>query len=539
MLMLGVLCAIVPDATAQKQPDVVKRESSLGVSFVSVPGTTVLFSVWETRLSDYEAFVRDSSYAWTYKPHFAQKPDEPVVGVNLQDAIAFCNWLTNNERTAGLINSSQSYRLPTNEEWDAAVNLFRGRKSQAAMEEKVQDERTFPWGLQWPPPPKVANYAEHEIPGYQDGFQFTAPVGNFVPTQEGLFDLAGNVWEWVWDREVRALPVGSLRGGSWAYFRPECLASAYRYEVPAELRAPTIGFRCVFDDRQRTATILADAETLRQEASQKRQQEMKPGVDPKEVAAMQKRLLETSSKTPTPDATLLKPAVKGSPFVNTLGQEFVPVEGVGVLVGKFEVRVSDYEKFVSAEGRAWGRKPPFLIGDVQDHPAVGLTWDDATAFCAWMTKKDRDAGLLPQGASYRLPMDAEWSILTGMPPETGADPAARNGGNKLHFPWGNDLWTPPASSVNIDSEKTPPYRDSFSYTSPVGSFSANALGIHDLGGNAAEWCQDEWPGSPVERVFRGGSWLSSTKESLLSSARGHLQAGGARPDLGFRCVIAF
>ena len=129
--------------------------------------------------------------------------------------------------------------------------------------------------------------------------------------------------------------------------------------------------------------------------------------------------------------------------------------------------------------------------------------------------------------------------MTGMPKETGADPAARHLGNKVHYPWGNDGWPPSTGSVNIDSEKTPPYRDQFSYAAPVGSFAPNNLGIHDLGGNAAEWCVDPWPGAPEERVLRGGSWLSSDKNLLLSSARGHMLKSLTRSDVGFRCVIEF
>lgn len=130
--------------------------------------------------------------------------------------------------------------------------------------------------------------------------------------------------------------------------------------------------------------------------------------------------------------------------------------------------------------------------------------------------------------------------MADVPGETGATPAERHLTNKLHFPWGNDLWPPPPSSVNIDSDKVVPiYRDSHSYTAPVGSFDPNSKGIHDLGGNVAEWCNDAWPDAPEDRVVRGGSWLVAEKQSLLSSARGHSVKGAVRNDLGFRCVLQF
>jgi formylglycine-generating enzyme required for sulfatase activity len=534
LLFFNVLSAQNPALVLDK-PHV----SSQGVTFVPMPGTTVMFATWETRVADYEEFVKESNYAWSYKPHFNQTGDHPAVGVNLQDAIAYCNWLTTKERKAERIDSNQSYRLPSNEEWDAAINLTKARKTDAGIDDKVQDERVFPWGLDWPPPKRFANFAAQEIPGYEDGFDYTAPVGQFPPSGEGLFDLSGNVWEWVWDRKLQALPVGGLRGGSWAYFRSECLTSAYRYEVPAELRAPTIGFRCVFEDRRRTAVILADQKIKREtEAKQKQVSMAQTDIDPKEVAAMREKLKDGGTATVSTDVSKLAPAVTGQPFKNSLGMDFVPMSGKEWLAGKFEVRAQDYEAFLRATDGDWVKKPAFLNSGVQ--PAVGVSWKNAMAFCEWLTEEDRKLKIIPPTASYRLPTDQEWSAMADQPEETGATAAERHLGNKLHFPWGNDLWPPVANSVNIESDKVvPTYRDAFSYTGPVGSFEPNSKGIHDLGGNAAEWCADEWATGDNQRVIRGGSWLFSEKESLLSSFRGHLGIEGARNDLGFRCVLQF
>ena len=69
------------------------RKSTLGMRFVSVPGTTVLFSVYETRVGEWNQFLRARKYPWTFEPHFKQDENHPVVGVNLQDAIAFVKGL--------------------------------------------------------------------------------------------------------------------------------------------------------------------------------------------------------------------------------------------------------------------------------------------------------------------------------------------------------------------------------------------------------------------------------------------------------------
>ncbi|MGV3660311.1 MAG: formylglycine-generating enzyme family protein, partial [Prosthecobacter sp.] len=274
--------------------------SSLGMKFVSVPGTTVLVAVWETRVSEWTQFLKERRYPWSFQTHFTQSPEHPVVGVNLQDAVAFCNWLTETEREGKTLTTVQSYRLPTPDEWDAAVGLARGRKkSSLTAEDRMLDDRVYPWGDMWPPPPKTANYAEGEIPGHNDGYAHTAPVGSFPPSPEGVFDLAGNVWEWTQPVEIRATPTGVLRGGSWAYFRPECLASAYQYVVPVDLRAPTIGFRVVFDDKRRTASLLAASDADRKKELDSRMQALAENrkVDTAAVEELRKKMQSKGGQT--------------------------------------------------------------------------------------------------------------------------------------------------------------------------------------------------------------------------------------------------
>jgi Sulfatase-modifying factor enzyme 1 len=98
--------------------------NSLGMKFVPVPSTKVLFSVWDTRVQDFEKFVKDTGYdamggmlslgnlGWqnfgaTWKdPGFAQGPTYPAVGVSWMDAEAFCKWLTTLERNSGVAGSN-------------------------------------------------------------------------------------------------------------------------------------------------------------------------------------------------------------------------------------------------------------------------------------------------------------------------------------------------------------------------------------------------------------------------------------------------
>lgn len=529
-----------PEANQNVKP----HANSLGTRFVSVPGTTVMVAVWETRLSEWNEFLRQKKFPWSYQPHFQQTPEHPVVGVRLQDALAFCNWLTETEREKKLIDGSQSYRLPTPDEWDAAVGLARGRKKIGlTAEDRLQDDRVFPWGQDWPPPAKAANLADTEIPGYKDGYVYTAPVGSFAPSEQGLFDLAGNVWEWTQPLEIRAQPTGILRGGSWAYFRAECLASSYQYVVPVDLRAPTIGFRCVFEDRRRTAGLLAAAETEKKQAIEQNMKTLAESrkVDTSAIEELRKKMQSKGGDDALPDPSSLKPAkADGSSFLNALGMRFVPfADNAGALICATETSVRDYDAWMRDTSRAWGGKPSWLLGG--NHPAAGVSWEDATAFCAWLTERDRASKLIPATASYRLPSDLEWSAAAGLKNESGADPAARHLGDKKHYPWtpkANE-WKPPALSANLDASKIPGTADSYSYTAPVNSSRPNAIGIYELGGNVAEWCSDVWPGSAEERVIRGGSWLGFDKEALLTSARLHALKNATRADLGFRVVLDF
>ena len=82
--------------------------------------------------------------------------------------------------------------------------------------------------------------------------------------------------------------------------------------------------------------------------------------------------------------------------------EFVPLgEGTSVLIGRYEVRARDYDKWLRATGRVWEGKPAFLIGG--ETAAASVSQENAKQFCGWLTLEDRSDGLIPAGAVYRLP----------------------------------------------------------------------------------------------------------------------------------------
>jgi formylglycine-generating enzyme required for sulfatase activity len=524
------------------------HENRLGQRFVAIPGTTVQFATFETRVQDFKAFTQATKHAWDFTPHFPQDADHPAVGVSLMDALAFCHWLTETERAAGKLNSAQLYRLPTDSEWSAAAGVARARRPGAALtaEETLGDQRRFPWGLMWPPPAGAGNLAEGDIPNYTDPYRHTAPVGQFSASADGLFDLTGNVWEWTSEpatEPTSTSSVGHLRGGSWAYFNEETLRSSYVYEVPPNLRAATVGFRLVFEDRQRTARLIAESKNLKAAELEAQRAQMlgaaQTGATPEEVLAMQKRIagsLSSPAADALPNPATLTPAQPGTAHTNTLGMTLQPLPGSKTLLGQTEVTARQYELYLKATAQTWADKPTHVA--TPDHPVAGIPWLTAHAFCDWLTRSQQAAGLIPAGARYRLPTDTEWSAAAGLDDEPGADPQARSGQITDHFPWTPaSAWPPPLRAANLDAPKIPGFDDAHAYTCAVALNNANKLGFHELGGNVAEWCADAWPGAPDDRVYRGGSWLSSERAELLTSKRNHAPKEAARGNVGFRCAL--
>ena len=225
--------------------------NSLGMKFARVGD--VRFSIHLTTRMNFEAFATATgleSDAWK-NPGFKQTPDHPVVNVTWREADAFCKWLTEKERKTGLLKAGETYRLPTDAEWSKAVGL--PAEIGATPEDRdmgVQD--VYPWGKQWPPPADAGNYAGGEsqseipIPRFNDGFPNTSPVGKFRVNAFGLYDMGGNVWQWVsdsWNTEDRGK---TLRGASWYNGAiPLALLSSCRIHSTPDTFHDTYGFRIV------------------------------------------------------------------------------------------------------------------------------------------------------------------------------------------------------------------------------------------------------------------------------------------------------
>lgn len=233
-----------------------------------------------------------------------------------------------------------------------------------------------------------------------------------------------------------------------------------------------------------------------------------------------------------------------SPWTNSLGMRFVPVPGTEALFSVWETRNRDYRAF----------KPTHNSGSFENHglndddqPAVMVSWDDARAFCEWLTREERQRGAISSRRAYRLPLDWEWSVAVGLNEPRGGLPVEKDGKTPGVFPWGAQ-WPPPKGAANLWDHtfaSTFPgrgglegYDDGFAVSAPVGSFAPNRLGLHDLGGNVEEWCEDWYDTTQLYRVLRGGTWNSGDPdEGVLSSSRMFINSDHAFMLGGFRVVL--
>ncbi len=175
--------------------------------------------------------------------------------------------------------------------------------------------------------------------------------------------------------------------------------------------------------------------------------------------------------------------------------------------------VYDLPSFNMDLNKSWV-DPAFKQGD--DHPVVCVNWHDAQAYVNWLSKQT--------GERYRLLSESEWEYVA-------------RAGSITNYGFGD----------NIDSVKAN-YADEFRGTTTVGSYPANAFGLHDIHGNAAEWVADCWTnnyeqtpvtggsmtGDPCnKRIFRGGTWHNAA-QYLRSAFRYGYFAEFKLSGLGFR-----
>jgi formylglycine-generating enzyme required for sulfatase activity len=218
---------------------------------------------------------------------------------------------------------------------------------------------------------------------------------------------------------------------------------------------------------------------------------------------------------------------------------------------QYEVTVGEFEEFVAATARkvdgcwtydgAWrldaaASWKSAVEGQTALHPASCVSWDDAQAYAQWLSQRT--------GQPYRLPSAAEWEF------------AARGGSSGVR-PWTDAANA--CSQANVADQTalqrfpgwtTHACMDTYVQSAPVGSFAANAFGLHDMLGNVFEWTADCWhddySGAPddgsarvdgdcSQHETRGGSWFTAP-DFVRASYRNRFATDYRSSSVGFRVV---
>jgi len=204
-------------------------------------------------------------------------------------------------------------------------------------------------------------------------------------------------------------------------------------------------------------------------------------------------------------------------------------------IAKYEVSFDEWDQCVQAgycrqaddDGMGRGR-----------HPVVNVSWQDASNFARWLTVRT--------GRPYRLPSEQEWEYSA----QAGAPRARFFGISREQTCIYGNVYDITAHQVHDFGWSWLPCEDGYADTAPVGSFKANAFGVHDMLGNVWEWVQDclnpNWrfsrapmdgsafvDGDCSQHAYRGGSWLSNQPYYLRTGDR-YKFSGARNNDLGFR-----
>ena len=524
-------------------------ENSLGMVFVPIPAGEFLLgndggaNLHRVRLSDnfhigvYEVTQEQYEKVTGQNPSEKKGPANPVEKVSWNDAMEFCKMLSElpKERAAG-----RTYRLPTEAEWEYAC--------------RAGTTTAFSFGDSHARLPDYAWY------GFQNRARQTArsgkpaskakagahPVGLKKPNPWGLYDIHGNVDEWVMDSHgawpegpvefgrgggkangnskgkrlaLRFNPRGHWRtkgvskiprGGNWQDSWGSC-GSSSRKTTSASSRFDSCGFRIVIAPAFKQPAATDVIATLKQNMKPAQLSISDPVVNSIGMALLPIPAGQFQMGSPR--------AEQGRPR----GRDIESLHAVKLTksfyIGAYEVTQYEYSQVT-------GKNPTDSGGP--RFPVENVGWSDAVRFCRFLSALPKEKAA---GHVYRLPTEAEWEY-------------ACRAGSSTAFSFGNN------------ASRLPDYswlKDNASQTAhPVGLKKPNSWGLFDMHGNVREWTADlihfydvsklnvdpeGRPGdSPQGRVFRGGSYKTEAK-ALRSAARvQHRSRFIDRLDAGFRVV---
>ena len=525
-----------PEANNESTPQTPQREEDISVTLsggvtlelVHVPaGTFMIVDTGVIERPKHEVTITKPFYLGKYEvtqeqweavmganPSDNTAPKNPVENVSWDDCQAFLAKL--NEQSG---DPRRRFCLPTEAQWEYACRAGSATKYSFGDDD--------------------AELGEHAWCADNSG-GVPHPVGEKLPNAWGLHDMLGNVWEWCADwyeydycevvllEDPTGPPSGNARlyRGGGCYLRPADVRPVNRFGEPPDKRRADLGLRVALVEVSEPAEVTpTTAETT-----------FTNTLGMKFALIPAGEFLMGSPRTTQP--TYFGPhPLKRAMSALAVDPAELPRHRVTITrpfyLGVYEVTLGDFRRFADdtayktdsekdedgddgwnkAVGRMEGPDPKYSWrhhGFPQDdsHPVSGVSWNDAVAFCEWLSKKE--------GRTYRLPTEAEWEY-------------ACRAGTTTAYCYGDDqegvveygnvedatAWEKLGGGLTIESS------DGFAFTSPVGSFRPNAFGLYDMHGNVSEWCADIFddeyyaespkvdptgPTSGQRRVRRGGSF---------------------------------
>ena len=448
-------------------------------------------SKYELTFADWDACVAGGGCN-AYRPSdqgWVPRGQQPAINVNWDDAQHYVAWLS---RVTG-----KTYRLLSEAEYEYAT--------------RAGTTTAYPWGDDI----KLNGQAMADCDGCGSQWdnQQAAPVGSFPPNKFGLYDTVGNVWEWTEDcahvnyngapSDGSAWLAGNagdctqrmVRGGSWL-FTPDNLRSAFRNAYATVYRYDYVGFRVVRTLLGPTSigpppTRAAPTPPAAPAPAAPTQQAASAALSAAQERALKSR--DAFQECTNCPVMMVVPAGSFTMGDNDEGPQHRVTIGRQFAVGQYEVIFDQWDACVADGGcnayrptdQGWGRGR---------RPVINVSWVDANAYVAWLTKKT--------GKPYRLLSEAEYEYAT-------------RAGTTTAYPWGNAIGKNNANCDGCGSQWDG------KQTAPVGSFAANGFGLYDMVGNVWEWTEDCWhddyKGAPTNgsawtsgdcglRALRGGSW---------------------------------
>jgi len=515
---------------------------------------TYYISKYEVTFEQYDAFCDDTSRP---KPddNGWGRGDRPVINVNYADVTAFCSWMS--------AETGETIYPPTEAQWEKAA---RGT-----------DQRRYPWGDGAPNsgltnynnyvgetmpvgsyPSGVSPYGIHDMAGnvfewcsdwYDANYYSSSPTNNPPGSSSGSYRVQrGGSWGSIAstvrsaNRDDGSAPSSSGSGIGFRLCKDVPVAKSITVTEPTTSTIWTIGQSA--DITWTSTGAISDVkidlykgETFNQTIISSTTNDASytwSGVDISLANGTdyKVRVSSTSDSTVYGDSDEFKISFPEVEWVQVpagsfkMGDNFnegfsdeLPVHTVYLdtyYISKYEVTFEQYDEFCDATGRTkpsdegWGRG---------DRPVIHVNWNDAKAFCDWMSGET--------GENIHLPTEAQW------------EKAAR-GTDQRRYPWGNG--SPDNSLAN--------YANNLGKTLPVGSYpeGVSPYGIHDMAGNVWEWCSDwydydyysssptnnpQGPSSRPYHVRRGGSW-SNLAHVIRSALRDYYSPSSSDFSVGFR-----